>query len=635
MNYRSLLMASALASSIAGQAFPQAGPANDFRPDVVLPNSRFTTSGAVGAANWSVSGGAITADASAGPGLLPLGGGLQDVDAFVRFRCASACAWGMVFRLEATPTGMKGIMLNQEGDTASLVLATFNKAGKLLTQTPAPNLGQAPSGSAAPPPPPPAATPVLAAARAALTAPVRVAPNAWNTVGVSLQGGEISAHLNRVRNSLGRAKSTGDEPLYGYGPVALYVGSGRVEFADVALKDLFFFTDEKPPEQSRFTAQRLTPFYYSWGADVGDINRDGITDVVAGPFYYLGPDYLKRGEIYRSPTFSPSNQYSVDMLTFVHDWTGDGRPDVVATDRRPLVMYVSPAEPNRRWKRVNILPEVCSEIAIKRDLNGDGAPEVIYVGADGRLAFGRPDTAALEGPWRVKKVSEALVEGCNTHGLGAGDVNGDGRVDIVYARGWVEQPATGIDGDWVLHPESFGDLTRSPQHPGGAEMAVYDFNGDGWNDIVTSTSAHGWGLAWFEKKRDAAGRTTWMRHNIMGDFSTKNAGDVTFSELHSGATLADVNRDGVMDFVTGKRHWSHLDAVSDPDPRGAAVIYAYITRRNRAAPGGVEFVPELIDNHSGVGSQVTAADINKDGVTDLVTSGDMGAFIFWGKRTRN
>ena len=70
--------------------------------------------------------------------------------------------------------------------------------------------------------------------------------------------------------------------------------------------------------------------------------------------------------------------------------------------------------------------------------------------------------------------------------MGVGDINGDGRMDIVNNRGWWEQPASGAgDTTWKFHPENFGS--------GGAEMGIYDVNGDGLNDIVTSIAAHGWG----------------------------------------------------------------------------------------------------------------------------------------------
>ena len=83
-------------------------------------------------------------------------------------------------------------------------------------------------------------------------------------------------------------------------------------------------------------------------------------------------------------------------------------------------------------------------------------------------------------------------------------------------------------------------------------MAVYDVNGDKLNDVVTSLSAHGWGLAWYEQKRDPAGAISFVQHMVMDDFGTKNAGDVTFSQPH-GSTYADVDGDGVEDFIVGKR----------------------------------------------------------------------------------
>jgi hypothetical protein len=160
-------------------------------------------------------------------------------------------------------------------------------------------------------------------------------------------------------------------------------------------------------------------------------------------------------------------------------------------------------------------------------------------------------------------------------------------------------------------------------------MAVYDVNGDGLNDVVTSLQAHGWGLSWFEQKRQGA-NISFAEHPIMGDHSSKNAGGVTFSQLH-GTTAADVDGDGITDFVVGKRYWSHLDDYHDVDPYGPPVLYWYRTVRNPSAPGGAEFIPELIHNRSGVGSDVLAVDLNKDGVADVVTTTSRGTFIFWGK----
>ena len=119
----------------------------------------------------------------------------------------------------------------------------------------------------------------------------------------------------------------------------------------------------------------------------------------------------------------------------------------------------------------------------------------------------------------------------------------------------------------------------------------------------------------------------------MDDFSTKNAGDVSFSELH-GSTFADIDGDGITDFIVGKRYFSHIDTYLDPDPFGAPVVYVFKTVRDKKAPGGALFVPEMVHNRSGVGSDVQAVDLNKDGAIDIVTSTNRGTFIFWNKQVK-
>jgi hypothetical protein len=179
---------------------------------------------------------------------------------------------------------------------------------------------------------------------------------------------------------------------------------------------------------------------------------------------------------------------------------------------------------------------------------------------------------------------------------------------------------------WAFHQGAFGRNGNA-----GGNMAVYDVNGDKLADIVTAFAAHGFGLAWYEQKRDAGGKVSWVEHMIMNDFASKNAGGVTISELHA-LTSADIDGDGIRDIITGKRHWAHLDSYSDPDPHGAPVLYWYRTVRKPKAPGGAEFVPELIHNRSGVGSMITVADMNGDGAPDILAGTNRGGHVFFNVR---
>ncbi len=624
-------------------AYGQQSPAPDFIPDYTFEGAQLAGWRSLGDASWGAENGQITGEAtSEGGGWLLFDEAYENVAVYSRFRCDGPCDAGILLRAEEAADGMKGILVALEGETVAPYRVMMDKNGQILTRSSA----RGPQGGVPPGDDQPTSA-VLEEAIDSLTAPVLIRPDRWNSIEIFIDGNSISNHLNNVRNALrggtaqilpaNREIFTGgyivptDNTVYGYGPVALYVGSGRVVFDDVSVKNLLVKEIEPEKTSSRFRVQRVNPFTYAWGADVADINNDGQPDLISGPFYYLGPEFRVQHEFYTARVFNPGEEYVNDMITFANDWTGDGWVDVLNTERRPLVMYVNPKGEKRLWERVEVLPDVCSETAIRADVDGDGQPEVAFIGSDGRVAYGEPDPDDRMGPWLIHQISEPVIQGCNSHGLGTGDVDGDGRVDLLQARGWWEQPDEGPDkGLWIYHDDWFGRLTRSPQHPGGAEIAVYDFNGDGLNDVVSSLSAHGWGLAWYEQVRDADGAISFNEHLIMGDFSTKNAGGVTFSQPHSGATLGDIDHDGVMDFVTGKRHWSHLDSYSDPDPYGEAVIYWYRTVRDPQAPGGVRFEPELIHNKSGVGSEVKVLDINGDGALDIATAGSHGTFLIWG-----
>jgi hypothetical protein len=622
------------------------GPANDFRPDSTFGGSTLAGWHTLGSSQWKAQNGELIGTATGpGGGWLVLDASYQDLIFFARFRCAGECRTGVLFRAEKTAEGMTGVYVALNAGELAAFRVTLDAAGRETARASLRSVG--PFMRSAPPVAPAAAARAGGPARGgagtggpALTLPVPMAPlappqpglraNDWNTLSVALDSDIIRPTLNE---GIDIPSGSTDDRANGYGPVALFVGSGEVHFKDVSFKDLNVRV--VPPEQTstRFRMQQLDEFFYTWGAGVGDLNRDGVLDVVAGPYYYVGPDYTSRREIYVAPTVNPSDQFPRSGFDFVFDFTGDGWPDIVAGENRPLFLYVNPKGERRRWAKYPAVPQANSELVLMKDIDADGKPEVIFGTGTGTpkgtLAYARPDPADPTRPWIVHTISSpGMAYG---HSMGAGDVNGDGRVDILQTAGWWEQPAQSKgDSPWIYHPEPFGRWGRS-EGAGGAELCVYDVNGDKLNDVVAGLNAHGFGLAWFEQKRDRDGRISFERHMIIDDYSTKNAGGVTISQMHA-SLAADIDGDGVPDYVTGKRYWSHLESYTDADPYGAPVLYWFRTVRNPKAPGGAEFVPELIHNRSGVGSQFSAADLNKDGAMDIVTSNIRGTFIFWGRK---
>jgi hypothetical protein len=616
-----------------------------FRPDGTVEGSSLEGWHALGRARWRAQNGEIvgTPGPDGSGGWLVLDRSFQDAGFYASFRCTGGCRTGVLMRAETTPQGIKGIYVALAGGEVAGYRVTLDAEGRELQRE---ALRRGGGQMRIAPAVDPAAAARGAGARAggagrgappAVSLPIPrpsgdLRPDDWNTVELLLDANIIRMFLNEG-GELGGVTEDGDGT---YGPIALYVGgTGEVRFKDVAYKDLGLRELAAEQVSDNFRKQQISDFYYAWAAAAGDFNRDGVLDVAAGPYYYLGPDYTKRREIFLGYVSNPGTEYSFDCwMQFAGDFTGDGWDDVITASFAPSAigsergavgvwLYVNPKGEARRWDRHHVVPRFQSEVGVLTDVDADGKPELVYA-AEGTVRYAKPNPANPTGPWIVRDVSGAGYS--TAHGIGAGDINGDKRIDIVNAYGWWEQPADGRA--WTYHPQAFARYTRNIV--GGSVMAVYDANGDGLNDVVTSLSAHGWGLAWYEQKRDAAGAISFVQHMIMDDFSTKNAGGVTFSQPH-GATFADVDGDRVPDFIVGKRYWAHRDDFLDPDPYGPAVLYVYRTVRNPKAPGGAEFVPELVHNRSGVGSDVLAVDLNRDALMDIVTATKTGTYIFWGK----
>lgn len=397
------------------------------------------------------------------------------------------------------------------------------------------------------------------------------------------------------------------------------------------------------PTLHSFNKLQLDGYYWSEGANFGDLNHDGKLDAISGPYWWEGPQFLRRHEFYpakvtfhlkradgtteRLPGFEGAlgkkNSYSQDnFFTFVYDFNNDGWNDVLTygLPGTPAYVYLNPQGTERYWDRLTVFDAVDNESPTFMDVTGDGKPEIIC-NSVGTFGYASPDWNNLNAKWPFVSISGKGPWGNFNHGLGIGDVNGDGRMDILERGGWWEHPSTTTTpaSQWVRRPAAF-----SPG--GGAQMYTYDVNGDGRNDVITSIAAHGYGLGWYEQlaDKDADGNPQFKAHVFMNKEAGENRYGVAFSQLHA-VELVDMDGDGLKDIVTGKCFWAH-GPTGDPDPGAPAVLYWF--QLVRSDKGEIDWIPHLIDGDAGVGRQIGVADVNSDGLPDLIIGNKKGTFVF-------
>jgi putative membrane-bound dehydrogenase-like protein len=390
-----------------------------------------------------------------------------------------------------------------------------------------------------------------------------------------------------------------------------------------------------------FQKQHLEKYYWSEGAALGDLNRDGKPDAVSGPYWWEGPDFTKRHEIYPATKttktknlegkdvefpgyeghFGGKNAYSTDnFFAFIHDLNGDGWNDVLTygLPNTPAYLYLNPKGKAQHWERFTVLDQVDNESPTFTDLTGDGKPEIVCC-YQGNFGYASPDWRNPTAKWTFTPITTGGNWQRFTHGLGVGDVNGDGQLDLIFKDGWFEQPAS-LAGHpiWKYHKVQFA--------PAAAQMFAYDVNGDGRADIITALAAHGYGLAWHEQlaEKDAGGSPRWRSHVFMHKEPRENRYGVRFPELHA-VELFDVDGDGLKDILTGNCYWAHGPAQA-PDPDEVGVLYWF--KLVRRADRSVDWVPHLIDSASGVGRQIGLGDVNGDGKTDFIIGNKRGTFVF-------
>lgn len=378
-----------------------------------------------------------------------------------------------------------------------------------------------------------------------------------------------------------------------------------------------------------FETVLLDAAFTSESVACGDFNRDGHPDIVAGPWWYEGPSFRERHAIFEPAVFDPHGYSRTTQPCFVNDFNDDGWPDVFYVVRRPGpkdnygfygwgeargwegIWYENPAGRDRPWTPHRVLDNIANEAVVWADVNGDGRPELVH---NNREAYGYAafDPAAPDRPWAFHPISPPSSYTLG-QGIGAGDVTGNGRLDILGAGGWWESPADAED-PWEWHTHEFAR--------NAANIEVCDVDGDGLPDIVTVHHAHGYGLLWYRQARDASGAITWEPHEILPVDPDAESDAPRISQLHALA-VGDLDGDGLPDIVVGKRHWAH-GPHGDPEPDAPPVLYWFQLQRSSAGP---RFVPHLVSDECGAGTQIALADLNGNGRPDIVTSSKRGTYV--------
>ncbi len=329
---------------------------------------------------------------------------------------------------------------------------------------------------------------------------------------------------------------------------------------------------------------------------VGDFNKDGRPDIFSGNAWYENPTWKKH--VVRD--LKEYGTYLASLTDLALDVDGDGWVDIVSSGWHPKQIWWSrnPGKSGAMWEDHVIDEGFNVEFAFLVDIDNDGkANEVLP-------QFGSTSAATAWYEARAGKFVKHVVSARSYgHGIGAGDVNHDGRADIVTPQGWLEAPADPRQPDWKMHQEfTLGDTSF---------IYVIDINEDGLPDLLTGMG-HNYGLFWMEQRPDH----TWVKHMI----------DDSWSQPHA-ITLVDLNGDGKKDVLTGKRFMAHDG--HDPGEREPLGIYWYEYRKS-ADGKGVDWHKHVIDygGRAGAGMQIPVVDLDGDGDLDFAVGGKSGLFVF-------
>lgn len=349
-----------------------------------------------------------------------------------------------------------------------------------------------------------------------------------------------------------------------------------------------------------------------------DFNNDGRIDVFSGDSWYENPAW-QRHKVRDVPA-SPNPHYNEDFCDAPMDVNGDGRPDIVSCNYfGGRVWWAEHPGGNGTgpWREHEIDQPGNMETGVLVDLNSDGRPDFLPNVMNAVVWYELKTQPELK--WIRHDIG---AEGAG-HGIGTGDINCDGRVDLLTPHGWYEQPKD-PDSAWPFHAEfSLGSA--------GIQILGQDFDGDGLTDILWGMG-HDFGLYWLKQTVGEDGKRGWKKALIDGNFS----------QAHT-LLLANVRSGDQPVIVTGKRVYAH--EVEPGDTQAPVVLLYNFDIASQKWDQQVVFMgapaanaPDRAEERwaqkdfargsAGTGLQMAAADLDGDGDEDLVCPGKSGLYWF-------
>ncbi len=339
-------------------------------------------------------------------------------------------------------------------------------------------------------------------------------------------------------------------------------------------------------------------------AAVFDVNKDGKLDIVCGGFWYEGPSWKKHFLRNVETKGGRPDGYAHQLL----DVNGDGWTDLITINwRSASLKWIEHPGPKlameQEWKAHVIDVPGASETGRLIDLLGDGTPVILPAGSNFAAWWELRKTPRSDGGFTPEWLRHELPRELIGHGLGSGDINGDGRMDVIGRNGWAEAPVDRRNGRWIWHADF--DLEQA-----SIPILVVDVDGDGLNDIVY-TRGHDYGIYWLKQSRTPDKQIKWTKHAI----------DTSVAGCHA-PLWADLDGDGRNELILGRRYLAHEGR--DPGEYDPQAAYRY-----QYDPKTRTWRRWVISYNDGIcfGVDPKVVDLTGSGRLDLVCGGRHG--LYW------